>query len=116
MSRTRTRNIVYAMGLAAVGLGFAYLPIAVSSNYATRGINMATQKEKLGGHQVMRGPYMNSGSSDAGSDPNWVRDPASGGLVFVGKPTHEITEAVVDAFKARGAGAAVQVGAKEDGR
>jgi len=83
-SARSTRNAVYGVGLAIVGLGFALLPMAISSNSQANGVNMMTQKEKLGGHQVMRGPFMNTGSSDAGADPSWVRD-EKGGLIYVGK-------------------------------
>lgn len=88
------KNLVYAAGLAAIGITFAVLP-AWYSQRAPK--NLTTQKEALGGHQVMRGAYMNSGSADAGADPDWVKD-KTGALVYVGKPTTLVSPEDVERF------------------
>lgn len=93
----KARNLLYGAGLAAVGLGFAVLPLYLGKR---TGKNLTTQHDPLGGHQVMRGAYINSGSHDAGADPSWARDPAGGkGLVYVGRPTHDIDAETARRFK-----------------
>ena len=86
-----------------MGGAFALLPLYIGTNLVTR--NLTTQSAPLSGHQVMRGPFLNSGSIDAGKDPDWVDTPR--GRVYVGKNKTAPTEAQVAAFREqRGARAA----------
>lgn len=99
----RGKNLVYAAGLAVVGGAFAVLPMWYSQRAPK---NLTTQKEALGGHQVMRGAYINSGSSDAGADPDWQRDARTGALVYVGKPTTVVKPEDVERYLASKGGQA----------
>ena len=65
--------------VAAVGF-----PLLIKAQHA--GHNLTTQKEPLTGSQSMRGAYLNTGSQDAGADPNWAGGKyvgkAAGGVAF----------------------------------
>ena len=97
---SKARMIASGAGLLVIVAAFGAYPIW-AGKHSTGGKSLTTRPEALGGHQVMRGAYINSGSIDAGADPNWVKDPNGKGLVYVGKPTHNIDERVVEEFKAK---------------
>lgn len=63
----RTKNIAYGLGLFIVACGFASAPAFLKAPE-----NLTTKKGSLNGGQIMRGAYINSGSHDAGADPDWV--------------------------------------------
>lgn len=67
MSGKRARNAALAGGLALFGLACGALPFA----YARSTPNLYTQPGPLTGSQISRGPFLNSGSRDAGADPDW---------------------------------------------
>ena len=102
----RVRTVALTGALAAFAAAFAALPFVVSTQHAAKGRNLMLQDAPLGGNQVQRGAYLNSGSRDAGRDPDWVRDPVTGRLSFVGRgsgATATASPAAVAAFKvARG--------------
>ena len=93
----RGKNAAVAAGLALVGAGFALLPLYFSR---TSPQNLTLKPDALGGHQVMRGPYLNTGSRDAGWDPSWQRDSRTGAMVYVGKAAVAVTDADVARFRA----------------
>lgn len=67
-SRVRTRTLLYGGALSAVALGFACAPMLMRRD----NVNLTSQAAPLQPSQVMRGAYLNSGSQDAGVDPDWV--------------------------------------------
>ncbi len=58
--------------------GFACAPL-----YLKAPENLTNKKSALNGGQIMRGAYINSGSHDAGADPNWVN-----GVYVPSTPAH----------------------------
>lgn len=63
----RTKNILYGSGLFFVACCFASAPAFLKAPE-----NLTTKKTPLNGGQIMRGAYINSGSQDAGADPDWI--------------------------------------------
>ena len=61
----RPSNKVIAVGLVVVAGAFASFPLYMSLSSKARG-GLHTREEALTGQQIMRGPYLNSGSHDAG--------------------------------------------------
>mmetsp|Transcript_17505 Transcript_17505/g.21558 ORF Transcript_17505/g.21558 Transcript_17505/m.21558 type:complete len:98 (+) Transcript_17505:133-426(+) len=55
-------------GFAALGASFPYYYV---KNHQTKNRNLLQQQDPLSGSQVIRGAYLNTGSKDAGPDPNW---------------------------------------------
>ncbi|CAH0481341.1 unnamed protein product [Peronospora belbahrii] len=51
-----------------VAAGFFSVPFIA---HYTKGTNLTAQKDPLNASQTRRGAYANSGSCDAGADPNW---------------------------------------------
>jgi hypothetical protein len=92
----RANNAAVAAGCALIGVGFALLPLYFSR---TSPQNLTLKPDALGGHQVMRGPYVNTGSRDAGWDPSWQRDSRTGAMVYVGKAANAITPEDVQRFR-----------------
>lgn len=62
------RNRVYAGGLALLVFGFATFPLYLQRAQPK---NLTRSATPLPGHAIMRGAYVNSGSRDAGPDPDW---------------------------------------------
>ena len=93
--RVSTRNGIYAGALVVIVTGFGLVPLYFTRRQRAAGTNLMLQEESLGPHQVMRGPYLNTGSHDAGRDNMWQVDKATGKLVYRGT-------SAVDAAIARG--------------
>ena len=107
----RTRNLLYAGAVVAVGGAFALLPLYFGKNIKR---NLSTSDAPLSGQAVMRGPYINSGSVDVGPDPNWVFIPGQG-RVFVGQrnaPSAQDVERFRGELAAKRATAAAQPAAQ----
>ena len=68
--RVSTRNAASAAALLLLVGAFASAPMIIKARHG--GKNLTTQSQPLTGSQTMRGAYMNTGSQDAGADPNWV--------------------------------------------
>ena len=62
------RNVGYAVGLLCFAGSFAVAPILMNRGRD----NLTTSNKSLTGSQIMRGAYANTGSHDAGPDPDWV--------------------------------------------
>lgn len=62
-----TRNVVTLVGMSA----FAGVMFVVPYIF-TRRMGLQNKQTALTGTQIQRGPYVNSGSRDAGPDPDWV--------------------------------------------
>lgn len=88
------RNALYGTVLAAMGITFAVLPFVYGQKSQH---NLTTQPEPLTGAQIMRGPYMNTGSKDAGADPDWVEGR------YVGKSARSFEPSESDVALARAA-------------
>ena len=58
-----------AGGLGIFALGAALFPLFYVRYLGPQ--NLTTSTEKLSGQTVIRGAFMNSGSKDAGADPDW---------------------------------------------
>lgn len=69
LSKSR-RNALVAVGLTGIAVLFASAPFAFRALYADRNLTMSPKP--LSGNAVMRGAFINSGSKDAGRDPDWV--------------------------------------------
>jgi len=80
-ARSRLSNSFYGGVLGLGVLGFASVPFVL--HRLAGGHSMTTQAKPLAGHQTMRGAYVNSGSRDAGADPDWVV--AGGKLEYKGR-------------------------------
>lgn len=61
------------IGLVAFVGFMAALPILISERHKrlTGGVPMIASDKPLTPAQVRRGPYLNTGSKDAGADPDW---------------------------------------------
>ena len=64
-----TRNAALAGALVIFGCGCAALPFLLARAAPT---NLYAKEGPLSGSAVSRGPFLNSGSRDAGKDPDWV--------------------------------------------
>ncbi|RLN58628.1 hypothetical protein BBJ29_007884 [Phytophthora kernoviae] len=75
MAATRKRAAAAKGGNGAV-VGFAlvvaagFFSIPFIAHFSKRG-NFTAQKDPLNSSQIRRGAYANSGSRDAGADPDW---------------------------------------------
>ncbi len=69
MASLRTRNRLYVGGLGIMVTLFGLTPLMLK--YRNEGHNLTTQDKPLTGSQIMRGAYLNTGSRDAGADPDW---------------------------------------------
>lgn len=104
---TFSRVLVIA-ALLTVASTFAALPLLIKER--TGQANLTTQSKPLTGSQIMRGAYLNSGSKDAGADPDWQFDPRTGKYTYVGnaagsfQPSQEQVEEARSALEARKAG------------
>ena len=65
----KARNRVVIAALGALVAGMTVGPSLYMKSKAPQPI--VQRSEKLTGSQVQRGMYMNSGSKDAGADPDW---------------------------------------------
>ena len=65
-----SRNTVYASALVVLVGVFAATPLIIKARQGEA--NLTSQAKPLSGSQIMRGAYLNTGSKDAGADPNWV--------------------------------------------
>ncbi|CAI5736754.1 unnamed protein product [Peronospora destructor] len=66
MGKGGSGNVV---GFAVVVVaGFFSIPFIA---HYTKGANLTAQKDPLNASQIRRGAYANSGSRDAGVDPDW---------------------------------------------
>lgn len=68
-SVSRWRNAVYAGGLIVLAGTFALAPLYFTER--NKNNNLTFSDKALVGSQIMRGAYINSGSKDAGPDPDW---------------------------------------------
>lgn len=69
MASQQTRNLVVLGGALAFAGACAYIPMYSIKKMG--GKNLTTQHEALTGSQIQRGAFLNSGSKDAGADPDW---------------------------------------------
>ncbi|EEY52910.1 uncharacterized protein PITG_19672 [Phytophthora infestans T30-4] len=60
-------GIVFGLSLV-VAAGFFSIPFVA---HYTKGANLTAQEKPLNASQIRRGAYANSGSRDAGADPDW---------------------------------------------
>jgi len=67
MSAGGRGKVVTLAGIALFGGVMFSVPFLV----VRKTPGMQTKDESLTGSQVMRGPFMNTGSKDAGPDPDW---------------------------------------------
>ena len=91
-SSFRTRNRIYAAGLAAMVAFFASAPLLMKAKMSAQSsgnTNLTTQPAPLSGSQIMRGAYLNSGSRDAGVDPSWKGGRFAGGSSFAEQVSKE---------------------------
>ncbi len=63
--------VIFLAASALLGLTFGLLPFYFSQQHKTVN-NLTLQEKPLTGSQIMRGAYNNTGSKDAGKDPDWV--------------------------------------------
>ena len=87
-------NAASASALLLLVSFFAAAPMLIKSRQA--GNNLTTQQAPLTGSQTMRGAYLNTGSHDAGPDPNWVNGKYVGKAVVgsaFAPPTGALSEA-----------------------
>ena len=68
------RNVGIALGVLAAALGFGSLPLYFHNRHQKLNKPLVRSDQPLTGTQIMRGPYVNSGSKDAGRDPDWDLD------------------------------------------
>uniref|UniRef100_A0A6T8FEN6 Uncharacterized protein n=1 Tax=Proboscia inermis TaxID=420281 RepID=A0A6T8FEN6_9STRA len=74
-ARITPRSIKISMaGSILLGLAFYSLPyfftVSFDEGNSVKG-NLTDRKEALNNSSIRRGPFLNSGSRDAGKDPNW---------------------------------------------
>ena len=69
MTSLKTRNRLYVGGLGIMVTLFGLTPLMLK--HRNEGHNLTTQDKPLTGSQIMRGAYLNTGSRDAGADPDW---------------------------------------------
>lgn len=67
MAQRKLSNKFYGAGLAVMAVAFAVFPLYIQKPDH----NLTRQDKPLSGHQIMRGAYLNTGSRDAGPDPDW---------------------------------------------
>jgi len=67
----RSRNTAVALGLTVFAGGCALVPLWYSRKMKAMDRNLQQKKDALAGSQVIRGAYLNTGSKDAGADPDW---------------------------------------------
>ncbi|KAJ1638460.1 hypothetical protein T492DRAFT_1139924 [Pavlovales sp. CCMP2436] len=60
-----------AVPLAVFLGGASYLPFYLHDRQTKLTGNLYARDQPLSGNQIMRGPYINTGSKDAGPDPDW---------------------------------------------
>lgn len=71
MTRGPSRNnALVAVGLVVTAAAFAALPFVFRAAHS--GQNLTASSAPLSSTAVMRGPFINSGSKDAGRDTDWV--------------------------------------------
>ena len=63
----KARNALVGLGLLACIGGISGATMMYTRNQR----NLLDQEAPLTDSQIMRGPYMNTGSVDAGRDPDW---------------------------------------------
>ncbi len=85
---SRARNVGLALGLGAFTTLCALFPLWYSQRFI--GKNLQRSKEPLTGSQVIRGAYLNTGSKDAGPDPDW--DPQTN--TWRGRPSTRTPDAL----------------------
>lgn len=68
---------VHIAGLVILAGTFALAPMWFKKRHEYT--NFTVRDKALSGNQIMRGPFLNTGSKDAGRDPDWVNG------VYVGK-------------------------------
>ena len=68
-SGSRVRNVGLALALGAFAGACALFPLWFTQRAMSK--NLLRSKEPLTGSQVIRGAYLNTGSRDAGPDPDW---------------------------------------------
>ena len=73
----RGRNAASASALIVLVGVFAATPLIIKARQGDA--NLTAQSKPLSGSQIMRGAYMNTGSRDAGSDPDWDGGRYTGG-------------------------------------
>ena len=99
------RNAVSASALLVLVGAFAATPLLIKARQGDA--NLTSQAKPLTGSQIMRGAYLNTGSKDAGADPNWVggRYVGKAGLGSSFAPSAEVLAEARAALDARKAGA-----------
>jgi hypothetical protein len=65
----RGRNAASASALIVLVGVFAATPLIIKARQGDA--NLTAQSKPLSGSQIMRGAYLNTGSRDAGADPDW---------------------------------------------
>mmetsp|Transcript_8350 Transcript_8350/g.14789 ORF Transcript_8350/g.14789 Transcript_8350/m.14789 type:complete len:93 (-) Transcript_8350:224-502(-) len=66
----RGKNVAVAVGLVGFVGACASVPYFLTLRMKNI-TNLQQQEDSLSGSQVMRGAYVNTGSRDAGVDPDW---------------------------------------------
>jgi hypothetical protein len=66
-------NLPAVLGLVAFTGAMALTPLYLQRRHMrlTHGVPMMASEKPLTDAQVRRGPYLNTGSKDAGADPDW---------------------------------------------
>ena len=67
----RARNLRVGFALTAFAGACGAIPLWYTKRMADAGINLQQQEKPLSGTQTIRGAYINTGSKDAGVDPDW---------------------------------------------
>lgn len=70
--RPPVRSNATILGGLALFLGLSsMLPFYLHDRQRRLAGNLYARDKPLSGNQIMRGPYINTGSKDVGPDPNW---------------------------------------------
>jgi hypothetical protein len=100
--RLPARKAAYAAGLVGLVAFFGGLPFYLTADAARKGRNLTTSEAPLPGNALVRGAFINSGSKDAGRDPDWVMDPATRRVTYVGRgPATKISPEDVERYLAK---------------
>jgi hypothetical protein len=68
---TKQRNRIVGVAVALFSIGMGAVPYFFTRSMQQQGKNLSTEKLNLPGQAVVRGAYVNTGSRDAGPDPDW---------------------------------------------
>jgi len=71
MAATKNKNVIVGLAVACFAVGMASVPFLITKSFQKQGKSLTNDKNALPGQVVIRGAFVNSGSRDAGPDPDW---------------------------------------------